>query len=178
MSVILISSASAENLCTLTSEEDQEVTITIDNPGSGYGFGTLNYKKVPSFLFEVGISNGYGTQYYVLRTFSPDALNMDSKKTHSERFKNTKVLSSGRFVNFVGSQLAKVTSKKERKSGKLKALMPTLPEDYYYYLPNNVNKGEHGRFNLSTKMKAILNASEGFFIDSGGCDNFFAYGWQ
>ena len=69
MSVILISSASAENLCTLTSEEDQEVTITIDNPGSGYGFGTLNYKKVPSFLFEVGISNGYGTQYYVLRTF-------------------------------------------------------------------------------------------------------------
>ena len=51
MSVILISSASAENLCTLTSEEDQEVTITIDNPGSGYGFGTLNYKKGPFFSF-------------------------------------------------------------------------------------------------------------------------------
>ena len=74
--VILISPVSAENLCTLTSEKDRDVTITLNYPGSGYGFGTLNYKKVPSFLFEVGISNGYGTQYYVLRTYSPDALNM------------------------------------------------------------------------------------------------------
>ena len=111
--VILISPVSAENLCTLTSEKDQDVTITLNYPGSGYGFGTLNYKKVPSFLFEVGISNGYGTQYYVLRTYSPDALNMYTKKNHSERFKNTEVISSGRFVNFVGNQLARVTSKKE-----------------------------------------------------------------
>ena len=107
--VILISPVSAENLCTLTSEKDQDVTITLNYPGSGYGFGTLNYKKVPSFLFEVGISNGYGTQYYVLRTYSPDALNMYTKKNHSERFKNTEVISSGRFVNFVGNQLARVT---------------------------------------------------------------------
>ena len=176
--VILISPVSAENLCTLTSEKDQGVTITLNYPGSGYGFGTLNYKKVPSFLFEVGISNGYGTQYYVLRTYSPDALNMYTKKNHSERFKNTEVISSGRFVNFVGNQLARVTSKKERKSGKLKALMPALPEDYYYHLPNNPEKGEYHRFNLSPKMKSILNASEGFFVNSGGCENYFAYAWK
>ena len=176
--VILISPVSAENLCTLTSEKDQDVTITLNYPGLGYGFGTLNYKKVPSFLFEVGISNGYGTQYYVLRTYSSEALDIYTKKTHSERFKNTQVISSGRFVNFVGNQLARATSKKERKLGKLKALMPTLPEDYYYYLPSNPKKGEFHRFNLSPKMKSILNASEGFFVNSGGCKNYFAYAWK
>ena len=81
-------------------------------------------------------------------------------------------------MNFVGNQLARVTSKKERKSGKLKALMPTLPEDYYYHLPNNPEKGEYHRFKLSPKMKSILNASEGFFVNSGGCENYFAYAWK
>ena len=47
--------------------------------------------------------------------------------------------------------------------------MPTLPEDYYYYLPNNPNKGEYNLFNLSLKMKSIFNASKGFFVNSGGC---------
>ena len=45
--------------------------------------------------------------------------------------------------------------------------MPALPEDYYYHLPNNPEKGEYHRFNLSSKMKSILNASEGFFVNSG-----------
>ena len=60
----------------------------------------------------------------------------------------------------------------------MKALMPTLPSDYYYSLTNNHKKGEYGRFNLSPKMKAILNASEGFFVDSGGCRKYFKYGWD
>ena len=40
---------------------------------------------------------------------------------------------------------------------------------------NNHKKEEYGRFNLSPKMKAILNASEGFFVDSGGCRKYFKY---
>ena len=82
------------------------------------------------------------------------------------------------FINFVGDQLARITPEKNRKSGKLRALMPTLLQGYYYYLPNNTKKGEYGRFNLSTKMKSILNAFEGFFVDSGGCESYFAYGWK
>ena len=50
--------------------------------------------------------------------------------------------------------------------------MPNLASLYYYSLSGNTKKGEYGRFNLSTKMKSILNASEGFFIDSGGCRKF------
>ena len=174
----LISPAYADEVCVLTSEVEPDVTITINYPGSGYGFGTMNYKQTPSFIFEVGISNGYGTQYYVFRTYSSDALDMKTKQTHSERFNNTKIISQGRFINFVGDQLARITPEKNRKSGKLRALMPTLSQDYYYYLPNNTKKGEYGRFNLSTKMKSILNAFEGFFVDSGGCESYFAYGWK
>ena len=64
----LISPAYADEVCVLTNEVEPDVTITINYPGSGYGFGTMNYKQTPSFIFEVGISNGYGTQYYIFRT--------------------------------------------------------------------------------------------------------------
>ena len=176
--VILISSVSAENLCTLTGEKDRDVTITLNYPGSVYGCGTMNYKQTPSFIFEVGISNGYRAQYYVFRTYSSDAFDTKTKQTHSERFNNTKIISQGRFINFVGDQLARIAPENYRKPGKLRALMPTLPQDYYYYLPNNTKKGEYDRFNLSTKMKSILNAFEGFFVDSGSCESYFAYGWK
>ena len=53
--------------------------------------------------------------------------------------------------------------------------MPTLPQGYYYSIPFT-EKGEYGRQKLSKKMKTILDASEGFFVDSGGCSKFFGYG--
>ena len=53
-----------------------------------------------------------------------------------------------------------------------------LSLNYYYSLSNNHKEGEYGRFNLSPKMKAILNSSEGFFVDSGGCRKYFKYGWD
>ena len=65
--------------------------------------------------------------------------------------------------------------REERKSGKLRAFMPTLPQGYYYSIPFT-EKGEYGRQKLSKEMKTILDASEGFFADSGGCSKFFGYG--
>ena len=53
--------------------------------------------------------------------------------------------------------------------------MPTLPQGYYYSIPFT-EKGEYGRQKLSKEMKTILDASEGFFADSGGCSKFFGYG--
>ena len=97
---------------------------------------------------------------------------------YAVRTKDTELISNGRFVNFVGNKLARSTTRQERRKGTMKALMPTLPSDYYYSLTNNHKKGEYGRFNLSPKMKAILNASEGFFVDSGGCRKYFKYGWD
>ena len=175
-SIGLISSVSAATICTLTSEEQPDVTITMKSvPVSGGGYGTLNYRNKPTLYFQVGILNGYGTQYYSARSYSPDVLT--EGKTYIERTKNTEEISNGRFINFVGNQLARITSKKDRRSGELRALMPTLAKDYYYSIPFT-EEGEYGRQKLSKEMKSIIDASEGFFVNSGGCRKFFAYGWD
>ena len=172
----LIPSVKADLLCTLTSEEEPDVTITMKNVlASGGGIGTLNYKNKPSLYFEVGRWNGYGGEYYVARSYSPESLN--EEKTYQERTKNTKLIRQGHFMNFVGNQLGRATPREERKSGKLRALMPSLSQGYYYSIPFT-EKGQYGRQNLSKEMKTIIDATEGFFVDSGGCRKFFPYGWD
>ena len=165
----------ADSICTLTSEVEPDVTITLKYTGSGGGIGTLNYKNKPSLGFDVGIWNGYGGQYYVARSYLPESL--DEEKTYQERTKNTKKIRQGHFMNFVGNQLGRATSKENRKSGKLRALMPSLSQGYYYSIPFT-KEGEFGRQNLSKEMKTIIDATEGFFVDSGGCRKFFPYGWE
>ena len=93
----------ADSICTLTSEVEPDVTITLKYRGSGGGIGTLNYKNKPALGFDVGIRNGYGGQYYVARSYSPESL--DEEKNYQERTKNTKEISTGYFMNFVGNQL-------------------------------------------------------------------------
>ena len=165
----------ADSICTLTSEVEPDVTITLKYTGSGGGIGTLNYKNKPSLGFDVGIWNGYGGQYYIARSYSPESL--DEEKTYQERTQNTKKIRQGHFMNFVGNQLGRATSKENRKSGKLRALMPSLSQGYYYSIPFTED-GEFGRQKLSKEMKTIIDATEGFFVDSGGCRKFFPYGWD
>ena len=171
----VIPSVKADSICTLTSEVEPDVTITLKYTGSGGGIGTLNYKNKPSLGFDVGIWNGYGGQYYIARSYSPESL--DEEKTYQERTQNTKKIRQGHFMNFVGNQLGRATSKEDRKSGKLRALMPSLSQGYYYSIPFT-KEGEFGRQNLSKEMKTIIDATEGFFVDSGGCRKFFPYGWE
>ena len=173
--LFLVIPLDAKEICTLTSEVEPDVTITLKYTGSGGGIGTLNYKNKPSLGFDVGIWNGYGGQYYTARTYSPELLN--EEKTYQERTKNTKEIKTGHFMNFVGNQLGRATAKEERKSGKLRALMPSLSQGYYYSIPFT-DKGQYGRQKLSKEMKTILDATEGFFVDSGGCRKFFPYGWD
>ena len=77
----------AKEICTLTSEVEPDVTITLKYTGSAGGIGTLNYKNKPSLGFYVGIWNGYGGQYYTARSYSPELLN--EEKTFQERTKNS-----------------------------------------------------------------------------------------
>jgi len=170
-----LSPIQAQKICTLTSEVEPDVTITLKYTGSGGGIGTLNYQNKPSLGLDVGIWNGYGGQYYVARTYSPESL--DEEKTYQERTKNTKKIRQGHFINFVGNQLGRSTPREKRKSGKLRALMPSLSQGYYYSIPFT-EKGQYGRQNLSKEMKTIIDATEGFFVDSGGCRKFFPYGWD
>ena len=170
-----ISPVMAKEICTLTSEVDPEVTITLKYTGSAGGIGTLNYKNKPSLGFYVGIWNGYGGQYYTARSYSPELLN--EEKNYQERTKNTIEIRTGPFINFVGNQLGRATSLEERKPGKLRALMPSLSQGYYYSIPFT-EKGQYGRQKLSKEMKTIIDATEGFFVNSGGCRKFFPYGWD
>ena len=170
-----ISPVMAKEICTLTSEVEPDVTITLKYTGSAGGIGTLNYKNKPSLGFYVGILNGYGGQYYTARSYSPELLN--EEKTYQERTKNTEKIRTGHFMNFVGNQLGRATSIEDRKSGKLRALMPSLSQGYYYSIPFTKD-GEFGRQKLSKEMKTIIDATEGFFVDSGGCRKFFPYGWD
>ena len=95
----------AESFCTLTSEEESDVTLEMNKPYAGWGYGTLNYKDKPAYYFEVGITNGYGGQYYQLKTIEEDALLADTRMTYSMRTKNTELSSNGRFMHFIGDQL-------------------------------------------------------------------------
>ena len=171
----LISPVMAKEICTLTSEVEPDVTITLKYTGSAGGIGTLNYKNKPSLGFYVGIWNGYGGQYYTARSYSPELLN--EEKNFKERTKNTKEIKTGHFMNFVGNQLGRATQIEERKPGKLRALMPLLAQGYYYSIPFT-EKGQYGRQKLSKEMKTIIDASEGFFVASGECRKFFPYGWD
>ena len=66
----LISPMSAETICTLTSEEEPDISITMKSvPVSGGGYGTLNYRNKPTLYFQVGNMNGYGTQYLFSKIF-------------------------------------------------------------------------------------------------------------
>ena len=170
-----ISPLMAKEICTLTSEVEPDVTITLQYSGSSYGVGTLNYKNKPSLGFDVGIWNGYGGQYYTARSYLPELLNVE--KTYHERTKNAEKIRTGHFMNFVGNQLGRATSIEDRKPGKLRALMPSLANGYYYSIPFT-EKGQYGRQKLSKEMKTIIDAAEGFFVDSGGCRKFFPYGWD
>ena len=170
-----ISPVTAKEICTLTSEVESDVTITLKYTGSAGGIGTLNYKNKPSLGFYVGIWNGYGGQYYTARSYSPELLN--EEKTYQERTKNTKEIRIVHFMNFVGNQLGRATSIEERKPGKLRALMPSLSQGYYYSIPFT-DEGQYGRQKLSKEMKTIIDATEGFFVNSGGCRKFFPYGWD
>ena len=164
-----------KEICTLTSEVEPDVTITLKYTGSAGGIGTLNYKNKPSLGFYVGIWNGYGGQYYTAMSYSPELL--DEEKTYQERTKNTEKIITGHFMNFVGNQLGRATAIEDRKSGKLRALMPSLSQGYYYSIPFTKD-GEFRRQKLSKEMKTIIDAKEGFFVDSGGCRKFFPYGWE
>ena len=55
--------------------------------------------------------------------------------------------------------------------------MPSLSQGYYYSIPFT-EEGQYGRQKLSIEMKTIIDATEGFFVDSGGCRKFFPYGWD
>ena len=65
-----ISPIYANSFCTLKSESETDVTLEMNKPYAGWGFGTLNYKNKPEYFLQIGISNGYGGQYFHLKNYA------------------------------------------------------------------------------------------------------------
>ena len=49
--LFFITSLDAKEICTLTSEVEPDVTITLKYTGSAGGIGTLNYKNKKRFIY-------------------------------------------------------------------------------------------------------------------------------
>ena len=164
----LIPSTNAADTCSFVSEYYPDVTIEIVNGEyNSVGIGKILYKEKPVLDFETGISNGYGGQYYVIR------------KKNENPIEKRETIAYGPVVSIVGNQLSRGTPKRYQKKNKNKKIMfPRFGIGYYYSLTNNHKKDEYGRFNLSSKMKTILDSSEGFFLPSKECERFIYYGWD
>ena len=162
----LIPSTKASDSCEFISEYYPDVTIELINRLAGAnGIGTVNYKDNPVLNFQTGISNGYGGQYYLIYDLDKDGM------------KSEELIANGRVISFIGNQLGRGTPYEYQREGQMKIFLSDFGLDYYYSLTNNHKEDEYGRFNLSQEMRAILNASEGFFIPSEKCENFVYYRW-
>ena len=73
-------------------------------------------------------------------------------------------------MNFVGNQLGRATLKEERKSGKLRALIPSLSQDYYCSIPFT-EKDQYGRQKLSKEIKTFIDITEVFLLMQEGVES-------
>ena len=164
----LIPSVKADSYCTLKSDVEPDISLEMYRPIAGRGVGTLNYQNKPEYFLQIGISNGYGGQYYVIRKLAKDIAYEDDKKS----------VASGKVVGMIGTQ-TRTTPKDKRKSGVKRIMFPNFGTGYYYSLSNYFEPEKDGRFAGRTKaMSAILGASEGFFIPDKACERFIFYGWD
>mgnify|MGYP001434738747 FL=1 len=104
----LIPSVKADSYCTLKSDVEPDISLEMYRPIAGRGVGTLNYQNKPEYFLQIGISNGYGGQYYHLQSYAPNTLSYNPKfKYHYLLHEKLESIGYGPFVNFVGNQLAK-----------------------------------------------------------------------
>ena len=136
--------------CNLTSENNPEVVITIDEFGFSVVNGKLKYKNKPKFLVGFNRLMGYGGQKYNLKTLEGQRIG------------------GGSFIGFVGNQVGRGTPSDKRIKGERRGLLIDFGRLLYYHLDTEE------RFNPSATNKALLNVGNGFFKLDDGC-KFFPY---
>ena len=136
--------------CNLTSENNPEVVITIDEFGFSVDSGKLKYKNKPKYLFGFNRLMGYGGQKYSLKTLEGERIG------------------GGSFIGFVGNQVGRGTPLDKRIKGKRRGLLIDFGRLLYYHLDTE------DRFNPSATDTALLNVANGFFKLDDGC-KFFPY---
>ncbi len=157
----------AEETCMFVSQYQPDVTIEVGTKHGSVTRGKIKYKGSPIFNFSTGIHNGYGGQFFSIRTISNSSAEKEEK------------IVSGNVVTIVGDQVgAKGTPKKKRQRGQNKLFFPNFGLNYYYSLAGDGTKLD-GRFDGRTnKITTILRAAEGFWIPSEICKKYVFFGWN
>ena len=159
--------AKAEETCVFVSQYQPDLTIELSTKNTFSSTGFMKYKENPLFLFETGLSNGYGGQYFSIRTIPNSSTDKEEK------------IISGHVVTIVGDQAGtKGTPENKRKRGQEKLFLPGFARNYYSSLTTDKTKKD-GRFEGRTeKITTVLRAAEGFWIPSEICKKFVYYSWM
>jgi len=157
----------ADETCLFVSQYQPDLTIELNTKNTFSSTGFMKYKENQLFVFETGLSNGYGGQYFSIRTIPNSSTDKEEK------------IISGHVVTIVGDQAGtKGTPKKKRKRGQEKLFLPSFAQNYYSLLITD-GPQEDGRFESRTeKITTVLRAAEGFWIPSEICKKFVYYSWM
>ena len=157
----------ADETCLFVSQYQPDLTIELNTKNTFSSTGFMKYKENPLFVFETGLSNGYGGQYFSIRTIPNSSTDKEEK------------IISGHVVTIVGDQAGtKGTPKNKRKRGQEKLFLPSFAQNYYSSLTTDGTQ-EDGRLESRTeKITTVLRAAEGFWIPSEICKKFVYYSWM
>ena len=157
----------ADETCLFVSQYQPDLTIELNTKNTLSSTGFMKYKENPLFVFETGLSKGYGGQFFSIRTIPNSST--DKEET----------IVSAHVVTIVGDQAGtKGTPKNKRKRGQEKLFLPSFAQNYYSSLTTDGTQ-EDGRLESRTeKITTVLRAAEGFWIPSEICKKFVYYSWM
>ena len=163
----LPTAVSAEETCMFVSQYQPDLTIELSTKNTFSSTGFMKYKEYPLFVFETGLSKGYGGQFFSIRTIPNSST--DKEET----------IVSAHVVTIVGDQAStKGTPKNKRKRGQEKLFLPSFAQNIYSLLTTNGSK-PYDRFEGRTEiMTTIFRAAEGFWIPSEICKKYVYYSWN
>ena len=157
----------AEETCVFVSQYQPDLTIELSTKNTFSSTGFMKYKENPLFVFETGLSKGYGGQFFSIRTIPNSST--DKEET----------IVSAHVVTIVGDQAGtKGTPKNNRKRGQEKLFLPSFAQNYYSSLTTDGTKEDRRFEGRTEKITTILRAAEGFWIPSEICKKFVYYSWM
>ena len=156
----------ADETCLFVSQYQPDLTIELSTKNTFSSTGFMKYKENPLFVFETGLSKGYGGQFFSIRTIPNSST--DKEET----------IVSAHVVTIVGDQAGtKGTPKNKRKRGQEKLFLPSFAQNYYSLFTTNGSKPDDRFEGRTERMTTILRAAEGFWIPSEICKKYVYYSW-
>ena len=119
----------AEETCVFVSQYQPDLTIELSTENTFFSTGFMKHKENRLFVFETGLSKGYGGQFFSIRTIQNSST--DKEET----------IVSAHVFTIVGDQAStKGTPENKRKRGQEKLFLPSFAQNFYSLLTTNGSK--------------------------------------